>query len=93
LTGAACLLGLYAGKGGENDQEDQSLPLMLETLAQWFSQYTTGFGGTGCTDIMGESATQPDPNICGRLIADTVDQALAILVDNGFDPGVSPDAP
>jgi hypothetical protein len=42
---------------------------------------------------MGESATQPDPNICGRLIADTVDQALAILVDNGFDPGVSPDAP
>ena len=92
LTGAACLLGLYAGKGQQSEEENERLPLMLESLAHWFVQYTSGFGGTACTDILGESATQPDHNICGRLIADTMDQTLAILVDNGFDPGESPDA-
>ena len=92
LTGAACLLALYAGKGEENEEEDERLPLMLESLAHWFAEYTSGFGGSACTDILGESAARPDPNVCGRLIAETMDQALAILVDNGFDPGESPDA-
>ena len=92
LSGAACLLGLYAGKGQQSEVEHERLALMLESLAQWFAEYTSGFGGTACTDILGESATQPDPNICGRLIADTMDQTLTILVDNGFDPGESPDA-
>ncbi len=92
LTGAACMLGLYAGKGTDAEEENERLLLMLNSLAEWFTEYTTEFGGSRCTDILGESVVQPDPNICGRLIADTMDQAMTILSDNGFDPSEGPDA-
>ncbi|MCF8027786.1 MAG: C-GCAxxG-C-C family protein [Desulfobacteraceae bacterium] len=92
LTGAACLLGLYAGKGTDDEQQDERFPLMLETLANWFSETATkDYGGLTCTDIMGGKTTQPNPDICGRLIVTTLDQSIAILMDFGYDP--SEDAP
>lgn len=87
LTGAACLLGLHAGKGRDSEEEGERLPLMLETLENWFSEHVAGtYGGTACPDILGELSTRPDPDLCGRLVADTLDQCLSILMDNGFDP-------
>lgn len=91
LTGAACLLGLYAGKGDESQEEDERLPVMLHSLARWFQELTSEFGGVRCADILHESSTVPDPEICGRLLAQTINQCLNILVDNGFDPAEPPD--
>ena len=93
LTGAACLLGLYAGKGQDHEEENERLPLMLETLTHWFvEQVSSQYGGIACPDILGAKSTLPNPDICGRLIADTLDQSISILMDNGFDPAESPDA-
>jgi len=86
LTGAACLLALYAGKGTAAETEDERLPVMLESLSEWFAGATADYGGVGCADILGDQAGQPNQHICGQLIAATVDQSLTILLDNGIDP-------
>jgi C_GCAxxG_C_C family probable redox protein len=88
LTGAAALLGLYAGKGTDDETESDRLPLMLSELHDWFSAIASDrHGGINCTDILGEEACrEPDPERCGGLLLETYDQVLAILEDNGFDP-------
>jgi C_GCAxxG_C_C family probable redox protein len=93
LTGASCLLALHAGKGSDSEEQDKRLLLMLEALGQWFAGHAAErFGGVTCADILGEKSTQPNPDVCGRLVADTLDQCLAILVDHGFDPSEPRDA-
>ena len=55
LTGGACLLGLYAGKGTPEEQEDEKLNLMISELVDWFSEeYGKAFGGIRCENILGE---------------------------------------
>lgn len=97
LTGGVCLISLYGGKGADRETPDERLPLMLESLAQWFADTALkDYTGSACPDIIGDAADasppQPDPDICGRLIADTVDQCFAILQDFGYDPTEAPDA-
>ncbi len=38
LTGGACMLGLYAGKGEPTHEEDPRLMFMLQDLVKWFKQ-------------------------------------------------------
>lgn len=90
LTGAACLLGLYAGKGEDSQQEHENLPDMLDSLSDWFTEFTSGYSGVRCKDILHGAASAPDPQICGHLVAETIHQCLNILVDNGFDPAEPP---
>lgn len=85
LTGAACLLAYHGGKGRADEEPHDRLPLMQNELAQWFEDYaTTRFGGINCSDIVTDG--QPDTSICGGLVGECYGKALAILVDNGFDP-------
>lgn len=85
LTGAACLLAYYAGKGAANEQAHDRLPLMLTELADWFEEYATGrFGGINCVDIV--PGGKPDSSICGGLVSECFGKAMTILVENGFDP-------
>jgi hypothetical protein len=41
LTGGACVLGLYAGKGRPEDEDDRRLNFMIEDLVKWFK---AGYG-------------------------------------------------
>lgn len=86
LTGAACLLAYYAGKATPDDVENERLQLMLTELSRWFvEQYSPEFGGMHCSDIVSDG--QPDSKICGGLISACYGLALALLIENGFDPG------
>jgi hypothetical protein len=90
LSGAACLLGLYAGKGGQDEEEHERQPLMLAELSEWFAGYTSQRSiGIICSEIVGDG--KPDTSICGSLISDCYRQAMTILVGNGFDPTDSDD--
>ncbi len=92
LTGGACLLGLYAGKGDENEEVSERLPLMLQTLYQWFRE-TIGrrHGGIRCCDILGKDACEgPNWERCGTIVADTYAHCLESLMENGFDPSIAP---
>lgn len=85
LSGAACLLGYYAGKGRPDEEEDERLALMLAELADWFAGYSASkFRGISCGELVGDG--KPDPTVCGSLISDCYGQAMTILVENGFDP-------
>jgi hypothetical protein len=87
LTGAACLLALYAGKGSDEERADDKISLMFAELIEWFAG-TVGqaYGGVTCADILGDGERQPDPGRCGVLLLDTYRRVLEILAENGFDP-------
>ena len=55
LTGGACLLGLYAGKGIAAEEEDDRLNLMIRELVDWFKEEFEGlYGGITCAVILGD---------------------------------------
>jgi C_GCAxxG_C_C family probable redox protein len=85
LTGAACLLAFYAGKGTDDEPENSSLPGMLEELWEWFEEtYGTAYGGVNCCNILADGA---DPRErCGLIVAETYRKCQEVLVSNGFDP-------
>ena len=61
LSGASCLLSLHAGKGSDDEEPHEKLPLMLSELTDWFSERAGGeYGGITCAHIMGEGAEAPD---------------------------------
>jgi hypothetical protein len=92
LSGAACLLALYAGKGSDEESADDRLPLMFAELTDWFADEVGGtYGGTRCTDILGDGERQPQPGRCGPILLDTYKQVLKILNANGFDPAIGRD--
>jgi hypothetical protein len=87
FTGAVCVLALYGAKGADTENETDKLPLMYAELSEWFEQSACGvYGGTSCTDIIGEDMPRPRPDRCGRLLVDTWSRVQDILLENGFDP-------
>jgi hypothetical protein len=84
LTGGACLLGLYAGRGTPDDVLDHRLCIMVGELVEWFSQeYGQAFGGIRCDDILGD-----DPGacaVCGSKVLGTYRKVSTLLAENGLD--------
>lgn len=90
LTGAACLIAYYAGKGAAAEEADDRLPLMLSELSEWFEEYATArFGGISCSAIVPDG--RPDASVCGELVSECYGKALTILVENGIDPSAARD--
>lgn len=89
LTGGACLLGYFAGKGSAHTDADDRLPLMLDQLTRWFRAHCKDLhGGINCADIV--PAGLPEPEICGSLISQVYEQVLELLIANGFNPAEPP---
>ena len=86
MTGAASLLGWYAGKGADGEQESEKLLPMLQDLDDWFQQEIGAkYSGTRCRDIAGELVgTSECKQICGGIILQTYTKLNEILAANGF---------
>jgi C_GCAxxG_C_C family probable redox protein len=85
ITGGACLLGLYAGKGAPEEEEDQRLNIMVNQLVEWFSEeYGRPYGGVSCEAILGDDP-QNRTTRCPRLVMETYNKVKALLTENGFD--------
>lgn len=85
LTGGACLLGLYAGKGSPEEGEDPRLIFMVEDLVKWFTaEYGETFGGIRCEEILAGSS-QNQIKRCPLMIAGVLQKVKELLVENGFD--------
>jgi len=85
LTGACCVLGLYAGKGSPEEHSDPRLALMLSQLVEWFeTEYTSRYGSIECADIVGG-----DPKLrlarCPQIVAETFEKLKEILAANQYD--------
>lgn len=87
LTGGACLLALHAGKGLDDEDADERLPLLLSELTDWFRETATAdFGGISCAEIIGNECGKPNPQRCGGLLVQTYARIQELLVENGLDP-------
>jgi C_GCAxxG_C_C family probable redox protein len=83
LTGGACLLGLYAGKGTPDQEEDPRLLFMVEDLVKWFkAEYVEQFGGIRCEEILAGSG-QNQMKRCPIIISGVLQKAKELLVENG----------
>jgi C_GCAxxG_C_C family probable redox protein len=85
LTGGACLLALYAGKGEPSEEEDPRLNIMIEELVAWFSkEFGELYGGIQCRVILDD-----DPNNrnvrCPTMVLGVFEKVKELLVENGFD--------
>jgi len=86
LTGGCCVLGLYAGKGTDEEQGSDRLMLMLQELSDWFEERVGGaYGGIVCDIIVGEDGPPAARRRCGTIVAETYTKVLEILSANGFE--------
>ncbi len=85
LTGGACLLGLYAGKGKPEQEEDERLNLMIMDLVEWFKQ-TTGsqYGGIDCDTILGKNLNNI-PLRCPQVVQGVFQKTKELLIEYGYD--------
>ena len=85
LTGGACLLGLYAGRGAPEEQEDEKLNLMVSELVDWFSEeYGKIYGGIRCEIILGDDPRNRTAR-CPNMVFGTYEKVKALLIEYGFD--------
>jgi len=88
MTGAACLLSWYAGKGSDNEVESKKLLPMLQEFGDWFQQEVgEKYSGTRCMEIVGDKVGTPDGKmICGAIILQSFTKLNEILAVNGYYP-------
>lgn len=86
LTGAACVISWYAGKGTEDEKEPEKLLPMLQDLNDWFNKEINGkYRSTRCRDIVGDLVgTAEGKQICGGILINTYIKANEILESYGF---------
>lgn len=87
LTGAACVLALYAGKGGPGEEESPALALMLEELTDWFAARANGREGLlTCDGVLDGETVRSSQQKCGTLVAEAFAKVMELLTAHGFDP-------
>ena len=85
LTGGACLLGLYAGRGTPEEQEDEKLNLMISELVDWFSEeYGKLYGGIRCEIILGDDPGNRTSR-CPNIVLGSYEKVKTLLSEYGFD--------
>ena len=85
LTGGASLLGLYAGKGTPEQEEDPRLDFMIQDLVKWFkTEYGEKFGGVRCEEILAGN-NQNKMTRCPLMVMGVSQKVNELLVENGFD--------
>jgi C_GCAxxG_C_C family probable redox protein len=85
LTGGACLLGLYAGKGTPEQGEDPRLMFMIKDLVNWFkAEYSDQFGGIRCEEILAVTS-QNQMTRCPMMVIGVLQKVNELLLENGYD--------
>ncbi len=85
LSGGACLLGLYAGKGEADEELDERLFIMVGDLVDWYKEeYGMKYGGIDCNQILGGNLSNY-PIRCPEIIDSIYQKVKELLVENGFD--------
>jgi hypothetical protein len=85
LTSGVCLLGLYAGRGLAEEQDNPKLLFMVEDLVKWFkTEYGLPNGGIHCANIINDEAGKM-ASLCPLIVSATFQKVKDLLVENGFD--------
>ncbi len=85
LSGGACLISLYAGKGSPEETDDSRHNEMISELVQWFEdEFGLKFGGINCRDIL-EDNPQNMNERCPQIVLKTFEKVKEILKKNEYD--------
>ncbi len=85
LSGGACLISLYAGKGTPDETADSRLNEMIAELVQWFeNDYGTVYGGISCKDIT-DVKPEKMKERCPQMVMKTYEKIKEILIRNEYD--------
>jgi C_GCAxxG_C_C family probable redox protein len=85
LTGGACLIALYAGRGTPDEKEHPKLNLMISELFDWFTQeFSSCYGGIQCRKILDEDPRNQLVR-CPNMVQRTYEKVKSLLRENGFD--------
>jgi C_GCAxxG_C_C family probable redox protein len=88
LTGGACLLALYSGRGASEEVEDPRMRMMIQDLMDWFSaKYGDVRGGIRCREITGDDPANVASR-CPRIVWAVYAKAKSLLEEHGFSEGV-----
>lgn len=87
LTGAACLLGLYGGRGEPEEQEHYKLNIMIQDLTVWFEDtFGKNYGGLDCETILNDDPWNRMLR-CPNMVMETYAKVMELLEANGFIAG------
>jgi len=85
LTGGACLIGLYAGRGTLEEQEDERQNKMVRDLVAWFKDvYGEPYGGIRCEEILAGN-NQNKTIRCPGMVEGVLQKVKELLIENGYD--------
>lgn len=86
LSGGACVLALYAAKGGPGEEESPAFLPMLQELNEWFAARAQGEnGGITCEAVLGADAPRQPQQKCGEMVAEAFAKVMELLAAHGFD--------
>jgi C_GCAxxG_C_C family probable redox protein len=88
LTAGACVLGLYTGRGPEEEPPQEDLIHMVLQLTTWFEdRYGNRFGGIDCENItkMSFDEKMPLSDVCRNIIEETYLKLVSLIEDFGLD--------
>ena len=84
MTGGACLISYFTGKGSDFEVESQYHKPALAEFTRWFQdEMTAEYGGIDCEDIIGNNAAKR-VEYCPQIIASTFEKCMEILEDRGL---------
>lgn len=89
LIGGIMILGLYAGKGKDEEYYKENYGEMVHGFTDWFEEE---FESIDCIDIIGVNKFDDGENSymlkCGDIIIKSYDKVKEILTENGYEFGV-----
>ncbi len=87
LAGGACFLGLYAGRGPEEEAADSELDSMILELVEWFEDIIgKEYGGIDCDQITASCLDNEELSLtCVPIVIKVYNKLIEILKSHGLD--------
>lgn len=82
LTGGACFLSYYTGKGEADEMEHPDHNQMIQELVSWFREYTAEYGGDTCNCIL-EHDNRNKFERCPAIISAVLEKCMELLEEHG----------
>ena len=84
MTGGACVISSFTGKGEDTGMDHPEHKSALGEFTQWFTdEMTADYGGIECRDITrGNPARRVE--VCPQIIAATYEKCMEILSEKGL---------
>lgn len=81
MTGGACLLAYYAGKGADDETAHKNYQDMMLKFTEWFKEYTAEYGGVECYQIL-DGDNRNKIQRCPLIMEATLEKCLTLLEEN-----------